>query len=62
MQHGQHRRVKPGQWHGPSAEKFGDSCTIDQWVARDDLSRGVGGENYGITFFDKATGWIECGG
>eukprot|EP00975_Prorocentrum_lima_P023788 5007432-Prorocentrum_lima.AAC.1 len=42
MQHRQHRRVKPGPWHGPSAEQFGDSCTIDHWVALEDLSRGLG--------------------
>eukprot|EP00975_Prorocentrum_lima_P028728 6036477-Prorocentrum_lima.AAC.1 len=62
MQHQQHRRVKYGPFHGPEPQNFGDSCTLDHWVALDDLSRGLRGESHGITFHDRATGWIKCGG
>eukprot|EP00975_Prorocentrum_lima_P011101 2359462-Prorocentrum_lima.AAC.1 len=60
MQRRPGRRIKPGASRGPLPTVFGDSCTIDHWYALDDLSRGIDGESYGLTFYDRATGWIEC--
>eukprot|EP00975_Prorocentrum_lima_P030659 6432298-Prorocentrum_lima.AAC.1 len=35
---------------------------MDHWVAIDDLVQGYNGEKYGLTFYDRATGWIQCEG
>eukprot|EP00975_Prorocentrum_lima_P020024 4214356-Prorocentrum_lima.AAC.1 len=35
---------------------------MDHWVATDDLVQGYNGEKYGLTFYDRATGWIQSEG
>ncbi len=40
--------------------KFGGTGTCDHWHATNDVSAGIAGEQYGLTYKDLATGWIDC--
>ena len=39
---------------------FGAAGTCDHWFATDEVSRGIAGEEYGLTYKDLATGWVDC--
>ena len=41
---------------------FGDQCTADHWLAKQELSRGYDGETVGLTFRDRSTNWVDCRG
>ena len=50
------------QGKGAKAGGQGDESAIDRWIARDDLSRGYGGEGVALTFRDRGSTWIDCCG
>ena len=34
--------------------------TCYHWYATDEVSRGINGEEYGLTYKDLVTGWVDC--
>ncbi len=55
------RRVKEYRFsERRTPTKFGGTGTCDHWHATNDVSKGIAGEEYGLTYKDLAAGWTDC--